>query len=55
MLSRYWKSVAPAVATVAAVGVEWIATGNFNALELHTSLAGLAAATISFLIPNAGS
>lgn len=50
--SPYLKAIVPAVGTVLAVGIQWIATGTFTHAELATALTGLLAATLTYLVPN---
>lgn len=47
------KAIVPAAGTVAALGIEWLATGAFDRAELATALTGLLSAVVVYLVPNA--
>lgn len=46
------KATWPAILTVVAVVVQWVATGEFDRAELVTTLTGLPAAILTYLVPN---
>lgn len=46
------KAVWPAIGTLAAVAVQWIATGEFDRAELTTAITGLVAALVTYGVPN---
>ena len=47
------KALVPAAGTALAVGIQWVASGEFDRAELATALTGLSAAAITYLVPNA--
>lgn len=51
-LARYAKAIAPAVLTVVTVLVSFVVSGEWNAAEWQTALAGLGAALVTVLVPN---
>lgn len=51
-MGRFAKAIAPAVVTVLAVGIQWVASGAFDRVELATALTGLLAAAVAFWVPN---
>lgn len=50
--SPFAKAIAPALVTLLAVGIQVVATGEFDRAELATALTGLVAALSSYLVPN---
>lgn len=48
----YAKAAWPAIGTVVAILVQWIATGEFDRSEFVTALTGLPAALLTFSVPN---
>jgi hypothetical protein len=46
------KACWPAIATLVAVAVQWIATGEFDRSELVTAITGLCAALLTYWVPN---
>lgn len=53
--SPYLKAIVPAVGTVLAVAIQWVATGTFSNAAFATALTGLLAATLTYLVPNGSS
>ncbi len=47
------KAIAPLAAGVVFVGINWIATGDFDAAEARLSLASLATGVLVYWVPNA--
>lgn len=52
-MNAYLKAIVPAVGTVLAVLVQWLASGQFGRAELATALTGLIAASVIYFVPNA--
>lgn len=52
-LRPYAKSIVPFAGTIAAVLIQWLATGEFDRSELATALTGLLAALVAYAAPNA--
>lgn len=50
---NFAKALVPAGAAVLGVGIQWVATGEFDRAELATALTGLVSAVAVYLVPNA--
>jgi site-specific recombinase len=51
-IRRFAKAIAPALLTVAGVLVHWAVTGQWSDTETAAAITGLAAALITFFVPN---
>lgn len=54
-LSTFYKAIAPALLGVIGVVIAWVATGEFDALELRITGAALVTAIAVYVIPNVAS
>lgn len=51
-LQPYAKAALPFLATLAAIAVQWIATGEYDRAELTTTITGLGTTLLAFAVPN---
>jgi hypothetical protein len=51
-VARFAKSLGPALLTLAAFGIHWAFTNEFNNIELAGGLSGLLAAFVIYWVPN---
>lgn len=51
-IQPFLKAVAPAVLTVLAVLIDWAINGSFNKQTLTIAITGLAAAIVTYFVPN---
>lgn len=51
-LQPYAKAIAPFTLTLVAIAIQWAVTGEYDRAELTTTLTGLSAALLTYLVPN---